>query len=67
MSWKPEVVVDGKWLKNSLVFATKEEAEASARSLSLRWSEVRGFRAVESDEKVNYKIINGALEMVVVP
>ena len=56
MSWKPEVLVNGKWSRNGLVFATKEEAERSAHDLMNRWTLVEDCRAVEVDEIVNYKI-----------
>lgn len=61
MSWKPEVIADssGKWARNGLAFATKEEAEASARDLASRWMLVTDWRAVESDQPVNYKWIPG--------
>jgi len=57
MSWKPEVIADstGQWVGNALRFATKEEAEANVRNLSMRWMMVRDTRVVESDEPVNYK------------
>jgi len=66
MSWKPEVFVQGKWCKNGLVFATKEEATANADDLALRWTLVQDFRAVESKEPVNYSYnpICGNLERV---
>ena len=54
MSWKPEVEVDGKFSRNGLVFATKEEAEFSAQALMNRWLLVTDCRAVEVDEPVNY-------------
>jgi len=58
MAWKPEVQVQGegdKWLRNGLVFATKEEAEANARDLMSRWILVTDCRAAEVDEPVNYQ------------
>lgn len=60
-SWKPQVIADssGKWAENSLRFATKEEAEASARSLAYRWTLVTDHRAVESDDAPNYKFEDG--------
>lgn len=66
MSWKPEVKTgnDSKFYGNSLAFATKEEAEASARDLMNRWLLVVDYRAVESDEPVNYKLVDGVLEAV---
>ena len=55
MSWKPEVIADstGQWVPNGLAFATKAEAEAWARDLAWRWTAVRDYRAVESDQPVN--------------
>ncbi len=57
-SWKPEVRTgtDPKFYQNSLAFATKEEAEYSARDLMNRWMAVVECRAVESDQPVNYHI-----------
>ena len=55
MSWKPEVKVNSIWEQNGIVFATKEEAEANARALYLRWVLTTDSRAVESDLPVNYK------------
>lgn len=57
MSWAPEVIADssGKWSRNGLRFATKEEAEANALNLASRWTLVRDIRAVETDEPVNYR------------
>ena len=56
MNYKPEVEVDGKFYPNAVVFATKEEAEASAKDLFNRWLLTTDHRAVESDEPVNYAI-----------
>lgn len=47
MGWKPEVYVEDKWSRNSLVFATEEEAIASAKELMDRWMNVTAARAVE--------------------
>jgi hypothetical protein len=62
-SWKPEVIADasGEWVGNALRFATKEEAYENARDLSYRWILVRDFRAVESDDPVNYRYIDHRL------
>lgn len=54
MSFKPEVYVQGEWARNNLAFATKEEAELSARDLMSRWMLVEDCRAAESDQPVNY-------------
>jgi len=64
MSWKSEVIADnsGKFAGNALRFASKEEAERYVRDLSMRWLAVRDTRVVESDEPVNYAIIDGVLK-----
>jgi hypothetical protein len=54
ISWKPEVLVDGAWIINSLRFATKEEAERSARRLLMSWFAPVDSRASESSDPVNY-------------
>lgn len=59
MSWKPEVLVDGSWSSNSLRFATREEAESSAKELMSRWFAPIDSRAVESDDPVNYLFVDG--------
>jgi hypothetical protein len=63
MPWKPEVQVDGQWSRNSLVFATEEEAKANARALMMRWFAVTDSRAVEVDatHKVNYRYVDHEL------
>jgi hypothetical protein len=57
MSWKPEVKVVGEdgFKANSLAFETEQEALESAKCLFLRWILVEEYRAVKSDEPVNYK------------
>jgi hypothetical protein len=66
MSYRPEVIADatGKWYANGLRFATYEEAYASASELAGRWMAVRDFRVVESDDPVNYRIVDGKLEHI---
>ena len=56
-SWAPEVIADssGKWTRNALRFATKVEADANVRDLYSRWTAVREYRSVETDEPVNYQ------------
>ena len=68
MSWKPEVktVPDDKWYGNSLAFATRKEAEHSAKDLFMRWTLCTDHRAVESDDPVNYRIDWDSMEMVAV-
>jgi hypothetical protein len=67
MSFKPQVQVTGegdKWHSNGLAFATRKEAEDNARDLYGRWMLATAHRAVESDEPVNYKWVDGRLEPV---
>lgn len=63
MSWKAEVIADdsGKWVSNALRFATEAEAARYATDLMGRWMAVREKRVVESDEPVNYAIIDDKL------
>lgn len=64
MSFKPEVQVigeEGHWHANGLRFATREEAEASARDLAGRWTLVIAHRASESEDPVNYHYVDGKL------
>ena len=65
-SWKPEVQTfgDPKYYDNALRFATKEEAETYARNLSRRWMLVENWRAVESDDPVNFITEDGVLSAV---
>lgn len=58
-SWKPEVMVDGKWAGNALRFATQEEAFGSVMALRMRWWVPEDGRAVESEDPVNYRFENG--------
>lgn len=55
MSWKPWFEFhDGEWATNAQAFATKEEAEASARARFSVWTMPIGWEVRESDEPVNY-------------
>ena len=69
MSFKPSVSTDGgaTFNENNLAFATREEAELSARDLMARWMLVTDWRVIESDQPVNYAINNGVLEAVAPP
>lgn len=67
MSWKPEVFAEGEWCGNALRFATFDEADRWARDLLYRWFVPTDSRAVESDDPVNYKMIDfvtGEIEAV---
>lgn len=68
MSWKPEIqtINDDKWYANGLCFATKEEAEYSAKDVYSRWMLAVAWRAVECNDPVNYMIdlAKGTMEAV---
>ena len=66
MSFKPSVSTDGgaTFDENNLAFATREEAETSAKDLMARWMLVTDWRVIESDQPVNYVIKDGVLEAV---
>jgi hypothetical protein len=55
MSFKPEVQVAGEssWSGNGLRFAVEEQAKEYARDLMCRWTSVRDWRVVTSDDVVN--------------
>jgi hypothetical protein len=58
MSFKPEFQTAGNgdaWSGNAQRFATKEEAEASARNRYANWTMATGYRATECSEPVNYR------------
>ena len=65
-SWKAEVIADrsGEWRSNALRFATKQEALDNAADLASRWTLVRDWRAVESDEPPNYTYHNRQLRHI---
>lgn len=57
-SFKPEVRtgVDPKFYGNNLAFATREEAETF---LAAHWTIDGRYRVIESDQPVNYKLVDG--------
>lgn len=63
MSFKPQVTTgnDPTFYGNALAFATREEAEASAKDLYGRWTLCTGHRAIESDEPVSHTYVDGVL------
>ena len=56
-NWKPTIKVFGEapYHTNGQTFATKDEAEKSARNRSWNWTMAEDFGTVETDEPVNYK------------
>jgi hypothetical protein len=65
MSYRPMVYVQGEWAGNGLRFATHEEANESACGLMYRWMLVENCRVDESEEPVNYALVDGRLVPVV--
>ena len=63
MSYAPQVIADnsGIWTGNALRFATREEAQANADTLMMRWHLVRDVRVVESTDPVNYRWVDSKL------
>ena len=57
-SWKPEISTDGgkTFGQNGQAFATEEEAKRMAKDIFDRWMLATDYRAVESDEPVNYHL-----------
>jgi len=57
MSFKPAIKVYGEspYYTNGQTFATYDEALASARNRSWNWTMAEDYKAVESDEPVNYR------------
>jgi hypothetical protein len=65
MSYRPMVYVQREWAGNGLRFATYQEAEQSARDLMGRWTLVEDYRVDDSDDPVNYALVDGRLVPVV--
>lgn len=63
MSYVAEVIADdsGKFVSNSLRFATEHEADLYVKDLARRWTLVRETRVVPSNDPVNYRIEGGKL------
>lgn len=66
MSSKPEISTDGgqTFHQNGLAFAAKEKAELSAQDVYSRWMLATHWRAVESEDPVNYQIVDGVMSAV---
>lgn len=59
MGWKMEVLVEGEWASNALVFETEREALLAGAELLSRWWVPIASRAVETDKEVNYRFVDG--------
>lgn len=66
-SWKCEVYVQGEWNGNSMVFATREEAEAYGHELLSRWMQPTDSRAVEATGPATYVFRDGRAQPLVAP
>ena len=47
---------------NSVVFATAEEAEVGGRELLSRWFVPIAYEVVETEDEVNYRVVNNRIE-----
>jgi hypothetical protein len=48
-----------KWAGNDLRFETRAEADDYASDLMRRWTSVRGWRSVESEDSVTHRFAAG--------
>ena len=53
-----ELKGESKLSFNSVVFATKEEADLAGRELLSRWFAPIGYKVVQTEDEVNYEIID---------
>lgn len=55
LSWKIEVIADssGKWAGNGMRYPTYRSADAAGYSLSQRWTLVKEYRVVSSEDPPN--------------
>ena len=60
-NFKPAFILSGedKPCTNAQVFATKEEATDSARARFMVWTMPTDWTVVETEDPVNYKIVDG--------
>jgi hypothetical protein len=67
MSFKPRIKTfgDDKFYENNLAFATKNEAELSAKDTYSKWQLAEAWDVIESDQPVNYEIKDGVMRSVV--
>lgn len=54
-SWAPQFLVSGEWAGNAQRFATREEADSSARQRFARWTAPTDWRSVPTADPVNYR------------
>ena len=65
-NYRPEISTDGgkSFGQNAQVFATKEEAETMAKDIFNRWMLATDYRATETEDPVNYRLVDNKLEPV---
>lgn len=65
-SYAVAVIADasGEWCRNTLRFATSEEAEEYAKDLEWRWTSVREYRVEPTQDPVNYVWKDGKSEPI---
>jgi hypothetical protein len=65
-SWAPQVKTgnDPTFYSNALRFATEQEARENAHELMGRWMAVVDYRAVESEDPVTHRWVDGKLEEI---
>lgn len=59
INWKMEVKTGGKWSTNSCTYSTEQEALNAGKELLSRWTVPSDYRAVETNDPVNYEFNNG--------
>ncbi len=66
MSFRPMIKTSGdsNFSGNALRFETKAEAEISAKDIYSRWMLAVEWGVEESDDPVNYKIVDGVMSSV---
>lgn len=53
MGWKTEVLVEGKWSSNAVVWPDEDSARTAGNDLLMRWFGPTDYRAVEVNEEPN--------------
>jgi hypothetical protein len=63
MSWKGEVQTDssGKWYDNAVRLPDEKQAMEYTYDLFMRWTAVKEWRVVQSEDPVNYDWVAGQL------
>lgn len=53
MGWRQEVLVEGKWSRDGVVWPDEDSAMKAGSNLLMRWFVPTDHRAVETDEEPN--------------